>query len=87
MAVWQCINKSKFFVSDDGTDYVSQESTVITFPPYQVRRCVQVEVVNDCVMEDDEEFNIVLDGNNIDRIFFIDPGQAEVLITDNDGIY
>ena len=37
------------------------------------------------MMEADEEFNIVLDGNNLDRRFIIDPDQAEVLITDNNG--
>ena len=82
-----CVNKSKFFVSDDGTDYVSQDRTVIRFPPYHVRGCVRVEVLNDCVMEDDEEFNILLDGPNLDRRFIIDPDQAQVRIKDNDGIY
>ena len=43
-------------------------------------------MLNDCVMEADEKFNIVLDGNNLDRRLIIDPDQAEVVITDNDGI-
>ena len=59
--------------------------TVITFPPYQVRGCVQVQVLNDCVMEADEEFHIVLDGYHLSGRFIIDPDQAEVLITDNNG--
>ena len=78
----------KNFFSGDTTDYVAHERTVITFSPFKSKLCVPVEVLNDCVIEADEEFNILLRrSNNLDSRIIIDPDQAEVVITDNDGTY
>lgn len=60
---------------------------VLTFEPCNVSQCVDVIVDDDMIPEPTETFGIILEGSgDLDRIT-VDPPEATVEITDENGIY
>lgn len=75
-------------ISVAATDYFAQTNTTITFHQREVRLCISVRVKDDCVLEEEERFNIMLrPGHDLDRRISINPRNAAIVITDFDGIY
>ena len=73
-------------VSSNSLDYTSVSTTLI-FAPRQTRSCVNIEIMDDCIVEDKgEEFDVFLmrpDG--LDNRIQIKTAHAVVNITDEDG--
>ena len=73
-------------VSSNSLDYISVSTTLI-FAPGQTRSCVNIEIMDDCIVEDrGEEFDVFLmrpDG--LDNRIQIKTAHAVVNITDEDG--
>ena len=68
------------------SDY-GQNSAVITFPPCDYEECVDVPLVDDCVVENTEEFRLFLFTPPItDERIEVTRGDGTVLITDSDGM-
>ena len=80
------INHFFISVSSNSLDYTSVSTTLI-FAPYQTRSCVNIEIMDDCIVEDEgEEFDVFLmrpDG--LDNRIQIRTAHAVVNITDEDG--
>ena len=71
-------------VEDD--DFVPVSNAVLHFEPCDNVQCTVVEIVDDCVLEETEQFNLRLSeipGQN-DRVR-VGAGDSEIEITDNDG--
>ena len=69
-----------------GVDYESQ-SRVLNFPAGEERVCFLVTILDDCVLEELEEFKLFLDGvtgysPKISGVI-IDGGEGTVIITDD----
>ena len=74
-----------FTVAD--MDYVAKTSTKLTFTPCEMAKCTEVRLMDDCVVEDKEKFNIVLTPvPGLDRRIKIHEGDGEIIITDDDGM-
>ena len=72
-------------VSSNSSDYISVSTTLI-FAPRQTRSCVNIEITNDCIVEDKEEFDVILVGlDGLDNRIQIKTAHAVVNITDEDG--
>ena len=71
-------------VEDD--DFVPVSGAVLHFGPCDNVQCTVVEIVDDCVLEETEQFNLRLSelpGQN-DRVKVV-TGDSEIEITDDDG--
>ena len=72
-------------VSSNFLDYTSVSAT-LRFAPCQTRSCVNIEIMDDCIVEDRGEFDVFLmrpDG--LDNRIQIRTAHAVVNITDEDG--
>ena len=62
-------------------------SAIITFPPCNYEQCVDVPLVDDCVVENTEEFRLFLfTPPSTDQRIEVTRGDGTVLITDSDGM-
>ena len=66
-------------------DYAAEISAILTFAACQRRRCVNVTIENDAVLEDAESFDVTLERTfDLDNRITLDPVDGEIEITDND---
>ena len=71
---------------EDGSDYVSP-SNLLEFESCATRQCLEIEILNDLVLEDDESFNVTLSLDaGTSKNILLGVTTAEVLIIDADGI-
>ena len=62
-------------------------SIVLMFDSCQVRSCADISIVNDTILENDESFDVTLSRTiGLDNRITLDPVDAVVVITDNDGM-
>ena len=79
-SVWGKLCKISFSTAEYLSDY-GQNSAVITFQPCDYEQCVDVPLVDDCVVENTELFLFTPPTTN-ERIRVV-RGDGKVLITDN----
>ena len=68
-----------------GEDYVPHENTVVHFPAGTRTSCVEVIILDDCILEDIDVVDIAIDyfGNNRVKI---NRGDGEIRISDSEGV-
>ena len=71
------------FLTDAPGDYEEVSST-LTFPPCGTKECVDVPIVNDCDMEKDEYFTVVLDTVFYTERVYVNRAPMKINITDSD---
>ena len=77
--------------SEPGVDFEMLHNGLLRFEPCQKRLCVNISIVQDnCVVEEDEEFLVVLDrvavnGFEQENKFLLDTTEGRVIISDDDG--
>ena len=59
--------------------------TLVRFTSCQRRRCVDITITDDLVLEDIELFNVSLDQNGLGNSFQLEPNVSKIEIRDNDG--
>ena len=63
-------------------------STVLMFDVCEMRRCVNVRIVDDAVLELSESFDVNLERTSgLERRIRLNPVDGEIVIDDNDGMY
>ena len=63
-------------------------STVLMFDVREMRRCVNVRIVDDAVLELSESFDVNLERTSgLERRIRLNPVDGEIVIDDNDGMY
>ena len=65
-------------------DYDAAIRTMVRFPACERRVCVDISIVDDGVLENLEDFGIILDRNGLDNRIDLIPDSGIVEITDND---
>ena len=72
-----------------GSDYAALSNpTLLRFGACETRQCVTIQIINDDKLEETESFNISLEGSHgVSSQFILDPQQASIYITDEDGIH
>ena len=80
------LQSTKLFIVVTGVDYI-QPTTTVTFAPCQPKVCNTVRALDDCVLEDDETFNISLTIPRQDPRIRIDRGHGVVTIVDTDSMH
>ena len=83
------VSNTHFFIPESTEDYLAQWRT-LTFAPCELIQCLSVELVDDCVLEDAEVFNITLatiSGQERRIIIDSDTGAEEITIVDDDGMF
>ena len=76
-----------FFISEADEDYVAQ-NTVLSFAACETVKCLDVELLDDCVLEDTETFKMMLSTvSGQDERIKLGAGGADVVINDDDGVY
>ena len=69
-------------------DYTAVSLTILMFGACERRRCVNVTIENDVVLEDTESFDVTLERvTGLDGRISLDPVDGEIEITDNDGMF
>ena len=82
-SVWGKLCKISFSTAEYLSDY-GQNSAVITFQPCDYGQCVDVPLVDDCVVENTEDFRLFLfTPLTTDERISVVRGDGKVLITDN----
>ena len=67
-------------------DYIAVSFPFLMFGACERRRCVNVTIENDVVLEDTESFDVTLERTTgLDGRITLDPVDGEIEITDNDG--
>ena len=68
-------------------DYI-ELSTILNFPACGTKRCVDVTIVDDNVLENVESFTVTLERTpGLDMRITLDPVDGVVEITDDDGLF
>ena len=74
-----------FSISVSTSDYIAEATTVI-FEPCEVTQCVDVTVVDDCVLEMTETIIVTLTlPSELEPRFKLDSGTTQISVIDNDG--
>ena len=62
-------------------------STTLTFDTCETRKCTNIAIANDDILEGTESFNVTLeDTSGLDDRITLDPVDGEIQISDRDGI-
>ena len=70
--------------SEKGSDF-DGEPVVMYFDPCQDRFCVNISIYDDEIVEQDEEFLMIIDPIELDNRISLTPNNATVTITDMGG--
>ena len=73
-----------FLFSVKGNDY-GQFVNLVGFTSCQRRRCVDITITDDLVLENVETFNVSLERNGLDDSIRLEPNVSKIEIRDNDG--
>ena len=73
-----------FLFSVKGNDY-GEFVNLVRFTSCQRRRCVDITITDDLVLEDVESFNVSLDQNGLGNGIRLEPNASKIEIRDNDG--
>ena len=71
-------------------DFIAIVAMPITFPPStdsMQTRVVQIRVIDDMFVENDEILRSAISLSTVDSGIILDPGQADIIIRNDDGIY
>ena len=60
--------------------------TLLMFNMCEVRKCTDINIINDATLENVELFSVSLLTSNLDYAISLDPHAAEIEIIDNDGL-
>ena len=75
---------ASFLFSVEGNDY-GRFINLVGFTSCQRRRCVDITITDDLVLEDAESFNVSLDQNGLGNSFQLEPNVSKIEIRDDDG--
>ena len=67
-----------------GSDF-KEYSESVRFNPCERRKCVDIEIIDDCELEDTETFIVTLLRNGLPNDILVGNSQTTITITDSDG--